>query len=400
MAATLICGGLGEIPAAAQTQSMPTVVAPPQQMTPYSANAAPVAYPSTSASPYPATSPATYPSAYPATYPSTVAPPAPPAMASYDRPASPLVASAAGGAGGSVGAPLTATPAPLNAPNNSGPLYTPYGSPDAMAAARAPDPNSSVDLTGNEPWSWQIVPTGLMYKEYLADIHESRLGSQLVYVRGEGAVLDSTIGGRVGLLRYGTDNELWPQGWQLDVEAAAFPRLDSNRNLVECDYQAGVPLTTRQGPWEMKFGYLHYCSHIGDLYLLANPGFDRINYVRDSIVWGLAVYLTPDVRLYSEANWAFHVDGGAQPWRFQFGADFSSPEPTGPSGAPFFAVNGLVRQENDFGGNVTVRAGWQWRGQSGHLFRFGLQYFNGMSDEMQFFRQFEQQIGGGIWYDF
>ena len=59
-----------------------------------------------------------------------------------------------------------------------------------------------------------------------------------------------------------------------------------------------------------------------------------------------------------------------------------------------------VRQENDFGGNVTVRTGWQWRGQSGHLFRFGLQYFNGMSDQTQFFNRFEQQIGGGLWYDF
>ena len=104
-----------------------------------------------------------------------------------------------------------------------------------------------MDLTGNEPWSWQIVPTGLMYKAYLAGNQEARLGSQLLYVRS-GAVFDSTIGGRVGLLRYGTDNELWPQGWQLDVEAAAFPRLDSNRNLVECDYQAGVPLTTAKAP--------------------------------------------------------------------------------------------------------------------------------------------------------
>ncbi len=391
VAITLLGGAPWEMSATAQTQSMPTVVAPPQQMTPYSATEAPATYPSTD------------PSTYPSAYASTLAPASWSAIPPHDRPPSPLVASAAGSLGGSTGPSLTAapgTPIASGAPGNTGPLYTPYGSPEAMAAARSPDPNSSVDLTGNEPWSWQLLPTGLMYKAYLAGNQEARLGSQLIYLHGQGAVLDSTIGGRVGLFRYGTDSELWPQGWQFDVEAAAFPRLDANRNLVECDYQAGIPLTTRQGPWEMKFGYLHYCSHIGDLYLLANPGFDRINYVRDSIIWGLAVYLSPDVRLYSEANWAFHYDGGALPWHFQLGADFSSIEPTGPLGAPFLALNGLVRQENDFGGNVTVRAGWQWRGQSGHLFRFGLQYFNGMSDQMQFFNRFEQQIGGGIWYDF
>jgi hypothetical protein len=388
--ATLICGALCEMPCAAQTQSLPTIVAPPQQMTPYSASEAPPTYPST------------YPSAYPSTYPSTAAPAASAGITPYDRPPPSLVASAAGVPGGSPGPSLTRDPGPLGVPNNPGPVYGPYASPNATAASQPLDPNSFEErnLTGDELWSWQMLPTGLMYRSYLAGIHEARLGSQLVYIKGQGAVLDSTIGGNVGLLRYGTDSELWPQGWQLNVEAAAFPRLDSNRNLVECDYQAGVPLTTRQGPWEMKFGYLHYCSHIGDLYLLANPGFDRINYVRDSIVWGLAVYLTPDVRLYSEANWAFHTDGGTEPWHFQFGADFSSTEPTGPLGAPFFAINGLLRQENDFGGNVTVRTGWQWRGQSGHLLRLGLQYFNGMSDQTQFYNRFEQQIGGGLWYDF
>ena len=367
-------------------------------MTPYSASETLPSY----LSAYPSTYPSTQPPAYPSAYPFAAAPAPSAAVSPYDRPPPSLVASAAGLPGGSPGPLLTADPGPLNVPNNSGPLAMPYGSPDAMAGSRPLDPNSFVErnLTGDEVWSWQILPTGLMYPSYLAGLHEARLGSQLVYVKGLGAVLNSTIGGQVGLLRYGTDNDLWPQGWQLDVAAAAFPRLDSDRNLVECDYQVGIPLTTRQGPWEMKFGYLHYCSHIGDLYLLANPGFDRINYVRDSIVWGLAVHLTPDVRLYSEANWAFRADGGSKPWEFQFGADFSSTEPTGPGGAPFLAINGLLRQENNFGGNVTLQTGWRWRGQSGHLLRLGLQYFNGMSDETQFFNRFEQQIGGGLWYDF
>ena len=129
----------------------------------------------------------------------------------------------------------------------------------------------------------------------------------------------------MGLLRYGTTNDFWPQGWQLDVEAAAFPRLDGDRNLIESDFRAGLPLTTRQGPWEVKVGYLHNCSHIGDLYLLAHPDFQRINYVRDAIIWGVALYRRPGFRLYTETNWAFHTDGGAELWEFQFGADFISP---------------------------------------------------------------------------
>jgi hypothetical protein len=82
------------------------------------------------------------------------------------------------------------------------------------------------------------------------------------------------------------------------------------------------------------------------------------------------------------------------------GAEYSPAGPTGPWGAPFFAVNGHLRQVNDFGGNVTAQTGWQWRGNTGHLLRIGMQYFNGMSEQGQFYNRFEEHIGGGLWYDF
>ena len=204
---------------------------------------------------------------------------------------------------------------------------------------------------------------------------------------------------RVGLLRYGTTNELLPQGWQLDVEAAAFPRLDDNRNLVECDFRAGIPLTTRQGPWELKVGYVHTCSHIGDLYLLGNPGFQRINYTRDSVVWGLALYVTPDLRSHGDQRGLSHQRRGRAVgipvWR--------RVQPRRPD-RPLRAVlrlNGHLRQVNDFGGNVTVQTGWQWRGRSRspapHRHAI-LQRHERGGPVLQ--PSFEEQIGGGLWYDF
>ena len=111
-----------------------------------------------------------------------------------------------------------------------GPLYTPYGSPDAMTAARPLEPGSNVErwLVDDEPWTWQVLPTGLMYKSYLAGGREPRFGTQFVHERSQGWLWDTTLGARVGLLRYGTENDFWPEGWQLDVEGAAFPRLSSN----------------------------------------------------------------------------------------------------------------------------------------------------------------------------
>ncbi len=108
----------------------------------------------------------------------------------------------------------------------------------------------------------------------------------------------------------------------------------------------------------------------------------------------------PDWRAYAEVGYGFYVDGGALPWEFQFGAEYSPLEPTGARGAPFLAANGYLRQDVNFSGSITVQAGWQWRGQSGHLVRLGAHYFNGMSEQREFFNQFEEQVGLGLWYDF
>ena len=47
-----------------------------------------------------------------------------------------------------------------------------------------------------------------------------------------------------------------------------------------------------------------------------------------------------------------------------------------------------------------MQTGWQWRGQTGHTLRVGMQYFNGMSEQYQFYNRFEEQIGFGLWYDY
>jgi hypothetical protein len=109
---------------------------------------------------------------------------------------------------------------------------------------------------------------------------------------------------------------------------------------------------------------------------------------------------TPDWRLYGEAGYAVYINGGAEPWEFRFGAEYSPARPTGFWGAPFMAAHGHLREENDFGGNVTVEAGWQWRGGSGDLLRLGAHYLNGMSPQYQFVHTFEEQAGVGLWYDY
>lgn len=255
---------------------------------------------------------------------------------------------------------------------------------------------------GDTPWTWQLLPAGIIYKSYLASTTEPRLSSAWNHLNGTGWIWNPTLGARVGLIRYGTENDNWPEGWQIDMEGAAIARLDTfaNRDLMSTDYRAGVPITFRRGPWEWKFGYYHLSAHAGDEYLLSHPDFPRINYVRENLVTGLGIRPHPEWRLYGEVAYAVYIDGGAKPWEFQFGAEYSPAIPTTKWGAPFAAVNGHLNQATDFSGNVNTQLGWAWRGETGHLFRIGAEYFNGMSDQGQFFRQFENRTGLGVWYDF
>ena len=178
--------------------------------------------------------------------------------------------------------------------------------------------------SGSEPFSWQLMPQGLLYPAYLAGPVESRFGTEWAYQRNRGPILDSSLGAHIGVLRYGQEDGLSPDGSQWDFEGTAFPRLELSdaTELVSTDYRFGTLDTFRRGPWEAKFGYYHLCSHLGDTYLEENPLLYRISYVRDSLVLGGALRPRPDLRFYCEIGYAVHVTGDAQPWETQFGGEF------------------------------------------------------------------------------
>ncbi len=278
------------------------------------------------------------------------------------------------------------------------PSHVPLGGPVSGSAIGLESGLPAQD----ESWSFQWLPEGLIYRSYLAGVKEPRLASVWDYDKNLGWIWDVALGGRVGLMRYGTERADRPDGWELDVEGAALARLDYEHEMdvVATDFRAGLPLTYGYGPFQFKLAYYHLSSHLVDEFMLRNPDVERINYVRDAFVLGGSWYATEDLRLYAEAGWSFHTDGGAEPWEFQFGVDFSPAALTGVRGAPFAAINGHLLQEVDFGGHLVVQAGWQWRNASGRRLRIGAQYFNGKSDQYEFFDHDESKIGAGVWYDF
>lgn len=252
-------------------------------------------------------------------------------------------------------------------------------------------------------WHLQVLPDGLLYRPYMASAHECRIAGQWVEDQNLGCIWDVALGGRVGILRYGNNSESQPEGWQADMEGAAFPRLQLNSDLdvISCDYKFGVPFSYARGRHATKFGYYHLSSHLGDEYLIKHPWTRRINYSRDCLLLGHSIYFHHrKMRVYAEAAWAFQTGDMTKPWEFQFGFEYAPSRATGFRPQPFFAIGGHLREEVDFGGNMIIQAGYLWRGATGHMFRMGLQYYVGMSDQYEFIDQYENKVGFGIWYDF
>ena len=274
-----------------------------------------------------------------------------------------------------------------------------------------------------ENWNWQLFPDGYIYPTYLAAV-QSRLGVVTNYDKDYDWMWDITLGGRTPLLRYGNRSTLFPEGWQVDIEGSVHLRLHlrESMDMEANDFRVGLPIAYGTKIWQVRTGYYHVSSHIGDERMLRyyrqdgdpaipNEGYGmgtrkgsdyRINYYREAWLLGYAFHPTPNTRLYAEADYAFMVGEQTKPWHFQFGAEYSPVYPArGGWGTPFAAINTRLMQEHDFDGNFTVQTGWQWRGSHNQMFRVGLQYHSGVSDQYEYIAgKREHKVGIGVWYDY
>ncbi|NLF72618.1 MAG: DUF1207 domain-containing protein [Candidatus Anammoximicrobium sp.] len=247
-----------------------------------------------------------------------------------------------------------------------------------------------------------LLPQGLIYRSYLGGPKESRMAAGIVNIPDDSTLWDATIGGRLGMFRIGNSDPIRPRGFQVDVEAAAMVRLDipEDVDVRGTDYRVGVPVTWGNEFSQWKFAYYHMSSHLGDEYWEDHLGFPLFRQARDALVLGHSLYLTDSLRLYAEVGWAFYCVA-SEPWEVQFGLDYAPRVATGLRGAPFFAINGYLREELDFGGGLNVQAGWAWRADAtAHLMRLGFQYYNGASTQYAFLPFHETQYGLVLWYDF
>ena len=273
-------------------------------------------------------------------------------------------------------------------------------------------PTKFPPLTLEQPstaWSWQLFPDGVMYPAYLANTKESRIGSTWNKDDKLGWIWDVTLGGQMPMLRYGTRHSVLPQGFQLDFEGSVLLRLDveRERDMDANDFRFGMPISYGTKQWQWKTGYYHLSSHLGDerMIRLHKEGqpfpYGRTNYVREAWMLGVSFRPYEDVRLYAEVDFAFWLGERTKPWHFLFGAEYSPTTRWSDwGGQPFAAIHIRLLEERNYDGNLCIQCGWQWRGSRNQLFRIGLQYFTGISEQYEYlYTNRENKIGLGFWID-
>lgn len=203
---------------------------------------------------------------------------------------------------------------------------------------------------------------------------------------------------------------VWPAGgdMQIDIGACVWADFDMNPDntpngewaeLITTDYILSVPITYAIDKWAFRLRPYHISSHLGDEFLVNNPGYNRVNPSFEAIdfmstyeiINGIRVYFGPGFIVHSDQSFPmdwFYAWFGFE-WRFP-GLRFHYHRLYG---GPFLAADLQLWQVNHFRPSGTAQLGYEWSKLqgAGRKVRLFLEYHNGYSAG-QFFKQNSQYL--------
>lgn len=214
---------------------------------------------------------------------------------------------------------------------------------------------------------------------------------------------DDVIGKHVGAANFGDEFPIyrwkrvlrWCGDMQIGIEAGVFSVFDLDNPdacMVNTDFFVGIPLTYAINQWSYRLRIWHLSSHLGDEFLICNPGYDRRNRSEEGIDFFASYQLNPAIRLYAGVGGLIDTDTSfhEKPLYIEYGTEIRV------FGCrhcyqhlyvqPFFAMNFLNWQERDWSLDATYALGVEYSKIQGvgKKFRIFLQYHDGFSEEGQF----------------
>ena len=191
---------------------------------------------------------------------------------------------------------------------------------------------------------------------------------------------------------------------EIGVQAALFADFDmdqKNVDLINADYFVGPVVEYGMGDFSMLLRIFHQSSHLGDNYLLNNPGITRfeLSYEEPDAIFSYTL-LHKSLRIYGGGGYLIDVDPSSlKRGVVEYGVEYYGPPIfRNSSTIPVVGVDIQNRQENNWSTDISARVGLQFQNPAtfGRRLDLMLEYYNGHSPNGQFFLQKIQSIGIGL----
>jgi len=202
-------------------------------------------------------------------------------------------------------------------------------------------------------------------------------------------------------------------GWQVGLLAGVFSQfnLDApSSDLINADYIVGIPLSWRHGAWSTRVRLYHQSSHVGDEFLLENPGFNRVNLSFEEVE-AIVSYEHRWIRMYAGGGYLIHREPSQLDRnRVQWGMELRGPAVDSPflghvmpglQLTPVLGADFKTFEELRWIVNQNVTGGFEWsRPGAKRRFRFLVNYYRGFYPYGQFFSEKVESVGFGFYLAF
>ena len=198
--------------------------------------------------------------------------------------------------------------------------------------------------------------------------------------------------------RYGCD------GVQVSLLTGVFSQFnldEPNAELINTDFNVGVPVTWRVENWSARVRYYHQSSHVGDEFLVDHPEFEPTTFTYEEVE-GILSYDYKWARMYAGGGVLVHREPDTLDRnRVQWGFDVRAPSIASKLGwvfermvvIPVLAVDFKAFEELDWIINTNLLAGMEFsRPDSIRRFRVMFNYYHGFNPYGPYGQSFSQKI--------
>jgi hypothetical protein len=211
---------------------------------------------------------------------------------------------------------------------------------------------------------------------------------------------DVSFGDSLSLFQFAPDPS---STMEIGVQAALFADFDLDQNsvdLINADYFVGPSVSYRRGDFSAMFRFFHQSSHLGDNFLLNNPGVHRfeLTYEEPDVLFSYDLF-HKKLRLYGGGGYLVDVDP-ADLGRgvVEYGFEYTGHPLFDSLAVPVAALDIQNRAMNDWTGDISARIGLQFNNPStfGRRLDLLIEYYNGRSPNGQFYLQKIESLGIGL----